>query len=108
MLSNVGKDKTGQLGLDFLPVTGEHRKSINNFLSPSHLGHKIIVTNLKCYWQKNSWTDFSLQKESFEDAISESWGQQRKIQSDSTAQNKYMNFIQKWDRKEKGMSGKGG
>lgn len=43
VLSNVGKDKTGQLGLDFFPVTGEHRKSINNFLSLSHLGHKIII-----------------------------------------------------------------
>lgn len=26
MLSTVGKDKTGQLGLAFFPVTGEHRK----------------------------------------------------------------------------------
>lgn len=43
MLSTVGKDKTGQLGLAFFPVTGEHRKSINNFLSLSHLGYKIMI-----------------------------------------------------------------
>lgn len=43
VLSNVGKDKTEQLDLAFLPVTEEHRKSISNFLSLSHLGHKIII-----------------------------------------------------------------